>query len=185
MCARCGTPTEGPVGKCAQCIGLRGFARARSLVVYAEPARSLTLALKRRGGRDLARAMSGLMSRVAARADLRGDTVCFVPGGRRARRQGFDQAELLAHGVGRAMGLPVRRHLFRTREGPRQADVSMIDRRSNVRGRFAARPTRGAVLLVDDVYTTGTTAEACSLALLESGAESVDVITWARTVRRR
>jgi predicted amidophosphoribosyltransferase len=41
------------------------------------------------------------------------------------------------------------------------------------------------VLLVDDVFTTGATAEACSLALLAAGAHAVDVVTWARTLRRR
>lgn len=185
MCARCGAPSDGLVEACAQCLGLSGFTRARSVVAYAEPARSITLALKRRGARELAYVMSGLMARVVTRDGLSGEVVTFVPGGRRARREGFDQADLLARGVGRAMALPVRRHLFRACEGPRQADVSMAERRGNVRDRFAARPVAGAVLLVDDVYTTGATAEACSLALLTSGAGSVDVLTWARTVRRR
>jgi predicted amidophosphoribosyltransferase len=125
------------------------------------------------------------MAGVARRAELRGEAVTFVPGGRHARRVGFDQAELLARAVGRSMRLPVRRHLFRVREGPRQADVPMAERSANVEGRFASRRLSGTVLLIDDVYTTGATAQACALALLESGAERVDVVTWARTVRRR
>jgi competence protein ComFC len=185
ICARCGAPSDAPVDACAQCLRLRGFARARSVVTYAEPARSITLALKWRGTRELASVMSALMAGVAGRADLCGEAVTFVPGGRRARGAGFDQAELLARGVGRSMNLPVRRHLFRVREGPRQADVPMAERRANVKGRFGSRRLSGTVLLIDDVYTTGATAQVCALALLESGAESVDVVTWARTVRRR
>jgi predicted amidophosphoribosyltransferase len=61
----------------------------------------------------------------------------------------------------------------------------MIERRDNVRDRFSSRPVKGRVLLVDDVYTTGATAEACSNVLLQAGADSVDVITWARTLRIR
>jgi len=129
--------------------------------------------------------MGSLMADVGDRAGLTGDTVTFVPGGRRARRAGFDQAELLARGVARRLEVPAKCHLFRGNEGPRQADVSLVQRRDNVRDRFASRPVQGRVLLVDDVYTTGATAEACSNELLRAGADSVDVITWARTLRLR
>jgi ComF family protein len=184
MCARCGAPSTREEEECVQCLALTGFRRARSVVVFAEPARSLTLSLKRRGARGMADAMGSLMADAGSRAGLSGDTVTFVPGGRRARRAGFDQAELLARGVARSLRVPVKRYLFRAREGPRQADVPVTERRDNVRDRFSSRPVKGRVLLVDDVYTTGATAEACSNVLLQAGASSVDVITWARTLRR-
>jgi predicted amidophosphoribosyltransferase len=113
------------------------------------------------------------------------EVVAFVPAGRRARLAGFDHVELVARAVARQLGRPLGRLLYRVQDGPRQADVSLRDRRTNVSGRFAARPSPGRVLLVDDVFTTGATAEACSLALSASGARSVDVITWARTLRRQ
>ena len=185
LCARCGVPSKSVVAECVQCLTLRGFQRARSVVVFAEPARSLTISLKRRGARGLAEAMGALMADVGNRAGLTGDMVTFVPGGRRARRAGFDQAELLARGVARRLRVPVRRVLTRAGEGPRQADVPLDERRDNVRDRFASGSIRGRVLLVDDVYTTGATAEACSNVLLQAGADSVDVITWARTLRIR
>lgn len=185
VCGRCGAPSASNRDVCRQCVDLAGFRRARSVVVFAEPARSLTLSLKRRGARGLAYTMGSLMAEVGIRAGLAGDVVAFVPGGRRARRAGFDQAELLARGVARRLGIPVGGSLSRVREGPRQADVSMRERRSNVSDRFGSRPVRGRVLLVDDVYTTGATAEACSSVLLRAGVTSVDVITWARTLRLR
>lgn len=185
LCERCGTPASAPTKACPACLDLVGFRRARSLVTFVEPARALTLALKRRGRRPLARAVGDLLAVLAARHELDGEVVAFVPSGRRARAHGFDHTELIARATGRSLGVPVRRLLVRTHEGPRQADVPFMERRSNVRGRFASRATRRRVLLVDDVFTTGATAEACSLALLESGAESVDVVTWARTLRRR
>ena len=87
--------------------------------------------------------------------------------------------------------IPARALLVRTGNGPRQADVAFAERRTNVTGRFASRRagrmtgrmTGGQVLLVDDVFTTGATAEACSVALRDAGAGRVDVVTWARTLR--
>lgn len=154
-------------------------------MVFAEPARSVTLALKRRAPRPLSSGMGTLLAELTQAWSMIPDAVAFVPGGRRARRTGFDHTALLASAVADRLGVPLRRVLRRAAEGPRQSDVGLSDRRTNVAGRFASRPVRGRVLLVDDVYTTGATAEACALALLGSGASSVDVVTWARTLLRR
>lgn len=184
-CDRCGSPTVAAVERCQACRPLDGFSRARSLVAYAEPARSLTLALKRRGRRPLARAIGGLVAGLARANGLRGEVVAYVPAGRRARSAGFDHVQLIARAAADSLGVASSPLLVRAKEGPRQADVALSGRRSNVLGRFVSRPARGSVLLVDDVYTTGATAEACSAALLAAGASSVDVVTWARTLRRR
>ncbi len=175
-----------PATRCEGCADLEGFRRARSLVVFAEAARRLTLDLKRRGRGPLARSVGRLLADLASAHELstQAHAITFVPAGGRARRLGFDHGELIARAAARSLGKPAARLLARVNDGPRQADVSFAERRSNVRGRFASRPARGHVLLVDDVFTTGATAEACSLALIEAGASSVDVVTWARTLRR-
>jgi predicted amidophosphoribosyltransferase len=183
VCERCGTPGP-PRPACPACLALDGFRAARSLLLYEGPARRLVLALKRRGRRGLATAAGTLVADAAAAGGLWADLVAWVPAGRAARRRGFDHAELLARAVGRRLGVPARPALYRASEGPRQADVPMSGRRANVEGRFGARPVAGYVLLVDDVFTTGATAEACALALLRAGARSVDVVTLARTERR-
>lgn len=211
-CAACGTPSDGELcARCAErvavltepwcprcggaaragvvcpCTGLGGFRRARSLVVFASPARSLTLALKRRARPGSVRAVGGLLASLALREQLgSGDAVItYVPAGRAATRRGFDHAELIARAVAAALNRPVARLLVRAREGARQSDVPLGDRRRNVAARFTAKPCGGTVLLVDDVFTTGATSEACANALLEAGAEAVDVLTWARTPRLR
>jgi predicted amidophosphoribosyltransferase len=185
MCERCGGPLRS--GRTCDCCALGGFRRARSLVVFAEPARSLTLALKRRARAGSVAAVGSLLAALARRElTLTPDaTVTFVPGGRAAAKRGFDHAELIARAAASALGAPVARLLVRAHEGPRQADVALTQRRENVRDRFASTPVCGQVLLIDDVYTTGATAEACAGALIEAGAAAVDVLTWARTLRRR
>jgi ComF family protein len=180
ICERCGGPMRTP----CPCEQLHGFRRARSLVAFAEPARALTLSLKRRGRRSTAVPMGRLLADLVLAHGLHTGTVTFVPGGRAARRRGFDHAELLARSVARSLGSRVAPLLTRTGDGPRQADVSLEQRRTNVRDRFVARPNEGTVLLVDDVFTTGATAEACATALRRAGAAAVDVVTWARTRRR-
>jgi predicted amidophosphoribosyltransferase len=185
-CERCGNPRTSPRAPCP-CQELGSFRRARSLVVFAEPARSLTLALKRRARPSTISAVGDLLAALARREGLVvSDTVVtHVPAGRAAARRGFDHAGLIARATATALGVRAARLLVRAREGPRQADVPLDRRRANVAGRFAARSVDVAVLLVDDVYTTGATAEACAEALTKAGAASVDVLTWARTLRRR
>lgn len=182
-CGRCGAPMP-PAEDCESCVLLGGFGRARSLLAYGGPATRLVLALKRRGRPGLAVAAGGVLADLARAEGLEGEIVAFVPAGRAARRRGFDHAELLARAVARSAGRRCSPLLGRTRRGVRQADVPLEGRRENVRGRFFARPVDRPVLLVDDVFTTGATAEACATALMEAGAPAVDVLTLARTIRR-
>ena len=98
-------------------------------------------------------------------------------------RRGFNQAAVLARAVGRRHGIPVLgRGLRRVRATPLQhGDVE--DRRRNVRDAFAAAGARipgRRLLLVDDVFTTGATADACAHALRQAGAADVGVLTLAR-----
>lgn len=180
LCPRCGAPGT----SCGSCGDLQAIRRARSLVLYGGPASRLTLALKRRGRPGLARELGALLGDLARLHDLVVDgLVAHVPAGRGARTKGFDHAELLARGVAAALGVRHVPLLARAREGPRQADVPLALRQANAADRFRARPTTSPVLLVDDVFTTGATAEACAGALRAAGAEAVDVLTFARTPR--
>jgi predicted amidophosphoribosyltransferase len=186
-CDRCGTPQPAPTARCSQCASLGSLDRARSLVAFAEPSRRLTLQLKRRGRNGLAHAIGGLLALLADREGLVTDAtvVTWVPAGRSSRAKGFDHARLVAIAVASELGRPAAALVHRAADGPRQADVPLQRRRENVAGRFAARPVATHVLVVDDVFTTGATAEACAAALKTAGASAVDVVTWARTPRLR
>jgi ComF family protein len=102
----------------------------------------------------------------------------------RERRRGFNQADLLAVALARGCGLPVSRGLERTRNTRSQTDLSAPDRRRNVLNAFAVGSDRAlkdaAVVLVDDVTTTGATLRECAAALLAHGAREVRSITVAR-----
>jgi predicted amidophosphoribosyltransferase len=113
-------------------------------------------------------------------------TVTFVPGDPdRSLKRGQNTAEALARELARRWGLPLRPLLRRTRTARPQRGLGREERRRNVRGSFKVielPPTR--VALVDDVYTTGATVSAAVTELRRAGARSVDVVTFARTVRR-
>ncbi len=101
---------------------------------------------------------------------------------KRLRTRGFNQAELLATEVARLCGWPLRKKaLRRLRTTLPQADLDEKDRWLNVAGAFAADGDLAGkeIFLVDDIYTTGATAEAASQALVEAGAERVYVATVA------
>jgi ComF family protein len=109
----------------------------------------------------------------------------------RLRERGYNQAALLADGVGRGLGLPVYDALERGGSGRSQTALAPAERRENVRGacrarRSAARPVAGAhVLLIDDVLTTGATAAEAASALTETGATAVTLVTFARALPGR
>ena len=103
---------------------------------------------------------------------------------RRRRERGFNQAETLCLRLGRHARLPVWNALRRVRFTEPQAQLARDERLENLRGAFAAtrrRPVSGAhLLLVDDVFTTGSTVDECARVLRRAGAASVRVLTVAR-----
>lgn len=180
ICDRCGIPTGAPVDACAACASRRpGFRRVRAAALYAGAARDTLISFKLTGERRAARAIGSWMAEAAGAVD--GDCVTFVPATRRSlRERGFNPAAALARAVARATGLPLASLLRKTRETPDQAGLGAQERRRNLAGAFAARWSPRRVLLVDDIVTTGATAEACAAALRAAGAGQIDVLAFAR-----
>jgi ComF family protein len=137
---------------------------------------------------DLARPLGDLLWRtVEPRAEsLRRAVVVPVPlHPVRLAERGYNQSGLLASRVARRLGAPLwPSALTRVRDTPPQATLARDARQANVRNAFVAREPEHvvgrAVLLVDDVWTSGATLEACSRALLEAGAKSVFRTVLAR-----
>lgn len=160
------------------------FDLARSLGSYKGAWGNLVRALKFDGERAVAQL---LCTRLAAYLTdeepfEKIDVVTYVPMSRSDRRKrGFNQAHLLAQGIGRRIGIPAHRLLEKVRKTPPQAALLAHERRKNLRGAFRLiRSGKGRVLLVDDIYTTGSTVEECARTLKGGGYEAVYVLTVAR-----
>ena len=184
LCERCGAPTAWPVRRCRECAGRRlAFASARAAVAYDGAVRGVVAAWKERGLRRLAALAADLVVEVVARPNV--VALCYVPPDRdRSLERGHHPAERLARELGRRWELPVEPLVRRARSTPRQRSLKLADRRRNVAGAFtaAAKPP-AAVGVVDDVYTSGATANAAASAVRKAGARRVDVVTFARAVR--
>ena len=106
---------------------------------------------------------------------------------RRLRERGFNQALLLARELSKQTGIPCeQRSLRKIKDTPFQTALKGRERRKNLKAAFRVKKTEEiegkSVLLVDDVYTTGTTVNECARTLLEAGAATVGVLTLARAM---
>jgi ComF family protein len=176
-CARCGAARGGR--GCEECAGKEFiFAGATALGRYEGLLRESVLLLKFRGARHLAAEFG---RRLAARIARRFDAVVPVPMSRwKMLSRGYNAADLVAERLARHAGAPLSRALRKVRRTRPQSELPLEARLSNPRGAYRARPVRGMVLLVDDVLTTGATANACAEALRAAGAAEVHLAVVAR-----
>jgi ComF family protein len=150
--------------------------------------------LKYSGEKRLAIPLGAAIARRWRRAGAGGDLLVPVPvHADRARRRGYDQAELIANAAAVELGLPCAPILVRARATIAQFDLDRSGRATNVHGAFRLRPRPAAegnrdqlplrghwIILIDDVVTTGATLAACAAPLLAAGAIGVSAATVAR-----
>lgn len=197
LCSFCGDmlrPAEAAYAVCGRCLASPpAFELARSAGQYAGSLRRLIHAFKYEKRRMLAGPLASLVAESGRSILEQADAVVPVPlHPWRALDRGFNQADDLAEHLGR----PVWRVLRRRRAGPPQASLPAHARAGNVSQAFARRFALApgtvsvrrlrhrAVVLIDDVMTTGATLDACSRVLLEAGVRSVKALTVARAVAR-
>lgn len=192
VCDGCGVPFAYDPGFGARCAGCEArppaFDQARAACLYDEHSRELILKLKHADRPDLGRLFARWLSRAAAELIADADAIAPVPLHRaRLFRRRYNQAAEIARPLARFTGLRYLPDvLVRARATDSQGGKSGRGRRVNVKGAFAAPASRRRhvegrrVLLVDDVLTTGATAEACARALKAAGAASVTVAVVAR-----
>lgn len=199
LCRTCGDPlpswrvVSAALERCPRCRRRPPLVlAARAAGEYEGALRAILQAFKYDGRRSLAHPLGTLVR--TAGADLLRDADCVVPvplhAWRRLRR-GFNQADALA----RQLGPPVIHALWRTRATPPQAGLTAAGRRRNVGHAFVLSPllsrrsrarwvTDRAVVLVDDVRTTGATLNACAAVLRSAGAREIRAVTVARATLR-
>jgi ComF family protein len=155
---------------------------------YDAHARRLVLPLKHGDHVELAPVLAPMMVRAGAELLRRADLLVPVPLHRkRLFQRKYNQAALLAAGVARVSGLKAQPDLLqRTRRTDPLDEKSPGERAREVAGSIRVRPSRAAlvpgraILLIDDVMTSGSTANVCAMVLLAAGAAAVDVLTAAR-----
>lgn len=190
-CLRCGHPFYGVVeGEriCPHCEGLEpAFREGRTAVLFKGPARALVIELKYHRGLHVLADMAAIFRRTPhVLEQVRGAVLVPVPlHPRKARERGYNQAELLAQALAAAAGPDTRVEplLRRLVDTSTQTALDRRTRMANLKNAFALIP--GAALnpvlhyiLVDDVFTTGSTLNSCARALQRGGGVTIDVVTF-------
>jgi ComF family protein len=163
------------------------FEKGYTCVQYGIRERELLLALKYGGQTFIGESIADVMADRLKPENLKTDLIIPVPMHiRKRRKRGYNQAEVLAECLSKKMGLPYSsKLLLRTEYTPAMSGLSSAERRLNMEHAFcvaenAVGEVKGKkILLVDDIYTTGSTASACAQVLMERGADEVRVITFA------
>ncbi|MGC9316932.1 MAG: double zinc ribbon domain-containing protein, partial [Armatimonadota bacterium] len=197
-CALCGVPlreTQRASMLCADCRDGRDISGARAVGLHTGSLREAVLAFKFRGRTRLADPLAEmLVDAFRGQAEGKGlplsECAALVPVPLHAQRRawrGFDQAELLAERMAPEVGLPVCTDAIeRVRNTTPQTEMDRRERLTNVRDAFEARRVwrlRGrAVILIDDVFTTGATIQECARTLRAAGAVAVYALTVTRAV---
>lgn len=182
---RLGEPAGMPIGLASN--QPTGIAQLEWCSSYAGPARGCLHALKYDGERRLVEPLADMMAERWRRAGIGGDMLVPVPvHAARKRERGFDQAVLLARGVGQRLGLPVVAAVTRASRTTAQHELDRRARAANVGHAFAADDAYAAhvrgrwPVLIDDLTTTGSTLSGCAAVLYEMGAAAVSALTLFR-----
>ena len=183
FCAKCGEPAPAIEGLCGPCMtGEHLFDFARSALLFTRTLREIIHHLKYSDRVSLANPLGNILKECLDRETFTGDLVVPVPLHRsRERQRGFNQAELIAARLGRPMAT---RLLRRRKDTPSQTGLTRNERKRNLASAFEVRgKVKGTVIVVDDVYTTGSTMNEIARTLKRAGAGRVEVLTVARVAK--
>lgn len=184
LCTKCGKPCLREVSMCRDCSGKTlYFTCARSGGSYAGALKDAIRHLKYKNGKKLAPHLARFASKAAAEFIDDIDAIAFVPlTAQKEAKRGYNQSHLIAQELAAIYNKPLYRGLIKIKNTPDQNKLGLIERSKNVKGAFALNlPVKGKILLVDDVYTTGSTVNECARQLIKGGAKEVFVLTVART----
>jgi ComF family protein len=189
-CSTCGLPLQATdLQTCGICLARPPrIARSRAAVAYDDISRGLAIRLKYGRKVAIARTMARYMAPLVA-GDSADRFLVPVPLHRtRLWSRGFNQSALIARELSRRLGIKADPFLLRrSKRTPALKGMNALQRRKAVAGAFRvadkSKVAGKTIVLVDDVLTTGSTAEACARTLKRAGAARVELISWARVVR--
>lgn len=190
-CMKCGKPLLGPSGEyCRDCGRTEHvFSRGRALYVYNDMVRASITRFKYHGRReyavfygcDIAAGLKGFVERSGAE--------CLIPvpvSEEKLKKRGYNQAELIAESISMHTGIPVEKRLvIRCKDTPPMKELTRSRRMENLKGAFKIGVhdvKYRDVMIIDDIYTTGSTIDAMAAALKGSGVGNVYFLTLAAGV---
>jgi ComF family protein len=189
-CETCGMPLQSTeLDTCAACLARPPrIARTRAAVAYDDLSRGLAIRLKYGRKVAIARTMARYMAPLVRNGD--GERILVPVPLHRTRlwSRGFNQSVLVARELSRRLRIAADPFVLRrVKRTPPLKGMSPLQRRKAVAGAFKVNDRTAIagkiVVLVDDVLTTGSTAEACARTLRRAGAARVELVSWARVVR--
>ena len=188
-CSTCGLPLQATEQTtCGACLARPPrIARMRAAVAYDDLSRGLAIRLKYGRKIAIARTMARYMAPLVG--DGSDQLLVPVPLHRwRLWGRGFNQSALVARELSRRLAIDADPLILqRTRRTPPLKGMSPLQRRKTVAGAFRVRRKEAVagktIILIDDVLTTGSTAEACARTLKRAGAARIELVSWARVVK--
>ena len=193
ICARCGMPLNSGGKYCYNCHGSKAAkykcSFIRSALKFNEPTRALVHSFKYERYLNIAPYFAELMYNTYRKNAEYREAAFLVPvpiHKSRQRKRGFNQAEVLATQLSKICGIPVLNALVRVKNTASQTKLTREARKENVTDAFILAKNMGpkinkeAVILIDDVCTTGATLEECARVLKETGAREVLALTALR-----
>ncbi len=181
VCKCCGREIREPEGEyCQNCLKHQfSFDYGIALMNYTDEAARSMAAIKYKGRREYLEYYGAEAVKRCGEKLRRMQVDALVPvpvHPERLRKRGYNQAAVLAEEISRGLGIPVYEPLFRTRNTKALKELNASQRRRNLQEAFRSEPLPPdvqRVCIVDDIFTTGATMEACTRALLNAGARHV------------
>lgn len=182
ICLNCGVTIDNEAQYCDRCQNNPSlFKINRSPLIYDGKARDMIHALKFGGKKYLVKTIGAMMADTFLKYRMEGEIIVPVPMTKAdERKRGFNQAELLAYEVGARLNIPVLPALAKIRETSMQKELAGKERAENLTDAFEVvypQVKDRKILLVDDIFTTGATADQCAKALLKAKCKEVSVLT--------
>lgn len=185
ICNHCGRKVKGKEDYCSTCKNvLTSIDKGRSVFNYEGQIRKLITLAKYNGRKFLFQAFAKEMSELYLKNNFNADLLCFVPATDKSlKKRGYNQSKILAELLSERIGVPISECLIKTEETPRQAKLNRSQRMKNLQGVFRVNNKKQikdkTIVLVDDVTTTGSTAEIVASVLKKAGAKTVYLLTVA------
>lgn len=189
ICLSCGEPINDMSSFCIRCKSKQPkFVMARAPFLYDNSTKMLIHQFKEHGKKYLVKTLAFYMAQTYINNKMNADIITYVPMSiKRKKQRGFNQSYLLAKELSQRLSIPfANEELVKVKDTPHQTGMTFLERQKNLKDSFDVKSKNNfknkAVLLIDDVYTTGATINECTSILLKKGkAKSVLVLTVCHT----